>query len=161
MKAINAGKHLLIVTLVGVVAGCKLAVIAVEGGEVHSDRSGICAPNAICFVDVSDPYYADTFGVAPHEGWYFVKWNSGDRFFCSGSSDPTCNLSFQGHEENPIVPRTRGLLTEPEMRAAEARQVAKVLRALRAARRMEAGGQEERTWANLRGRVQQLSLIHI
>ena len=94
-------KFLLLMSIAAVMVGCKLAVIVVEGGKVRSTRSGFC--RSICVVDVSDPYFSDTFGAVPDEGWYFQKWNLGSGFFCSGSTEPTCPLSFEGHEESEVV----------------------------------------------------------
>lgn len=84
-------------------AGCKLAVIVVEGGEVESYHSGICAAGTICIVDVTDPGFSESFRAIPDSDWYFQKWNSGDRFFCDGSSDIICTLSFHGHEDSKAV----------------------------------------------------------
>jgi hypothetical protein len=84
-------------------AGCKLAVIVVEGGAVQSTSSGTCVASAICIVDVTAPNFSETFTAIPDNGWYFIKWNSGGRFFCGGSTNPECNLSFEGHEETEAV----------------------------------------------------------
>jgi hypothetical protein len=96
-------KAIFILSLTAFSAGCKLAVIVVEGGEVQSTSSGTCVANAICIVDVTDPNFSETFTAIPGDGWYFMKWNSGDGFFCRGSTDPECTLSFEGHEETEAV----------------------------------------------------------
>jgi hypothetical protein len=96
-------RFFLLLSITALLAGCKLAVIVVEGGTVESIRSGTCVVGSICIVDVDDPYFADTFTTVPEEGWYFHKWNSGHGFFCGGSTDSTCTLSFQGHEESKAV----------------------------------------------------------
>jgi hypothetical protein len=96
-------KFILLICIATLMAGCKLAVIVVEGGEVQSAGSGICVEGTICIVDVDDPYFSETFTAIPDEGWYFHKWNSGDRFFCGDSTDPDCTLSFEGHEESKAV----------------------------------------------------------
>jgi len=101
MKIVS--KFLLLLGITLLMAGCKLAVIVVEGGEVQSDGSGTCVAGTICIVDVSDPYFSETFEAVPDEGWYFQKWNSGERFFCGGSNEPTCALSFEGSEESEAV----------------------------------------------------------
>jgi hypothetical protein len=54
-------------------------------------------------VDVTDPNFAETFWATPDDGWYFQKWNSGDRFFCGDSTDTECTLSFRGHEDSQLV----------------------------------------------------------
>lgn len=83
--------------------GCKLAVIVVEGGEVQSTASGTCVAGMICIVDVNDSNFSETFTAVPDTGWYFQKWNLGDRFFCGGTTYPTCTLSFQGYKESQDV----------------------------------------------------------
>lgn len=83
-------------------AGCKVAIISVEGGSVTSD-SGTCVAGMICIVDVDDPDFYQIFEAVPDEGWYFHKWNSGYRFFCGGSINAACTLSFQGYEESEGV----------------------------------------------------------
>jgi hypothetical protein len=84
-------------------AGCKLAVIVVEGGYVHSASNGDCLEGTICIVEVNDTSFSESFTATPNPGWYFEKWNSGDRFFCGGSTNPTCTLSFEGHEQSEDV----------------------------------------------------------
>ena len=93
----------LLLSITVLMAGCKLAVIVVEGGEVQSTGSGTCVAGMICFVDVDDPNFSESFTAVPEEGWYFHGWNSGYGFFCGGSTGPTCTLSFQGHEESEAV----------------------------------------------------------
>ena len=46
-------KFLLLISIAALLAGCKLAVIVVEGGEVQSTGSGICVASTICIVDVN------------------------------------------------------------------------------------------------------------
>lgn len=97
MKALV--EYLLLISILVLMSGCKLAVIDVEGGEVQSTASGICMPETVCVVDVTEPNFSETFTAVPNSGWYFQKWNSGDNFFCGGSTIPICALSFDGYEE--------------------------------------------------------------
>ena len=99
----NTLKLILLICITALLASCKLAVIVVEGGEVQSIGSGTCAADSICIIDVDDPNFSETFTAFPDTNWYFHNWNSGDGFFCGGSTDPTCNLSFQGHEVSEAV----------------------------------------------------------
>jgi hypothetical protein len=99
----RASGFILLLGITALMAGCKLAVIVVEGGEVQSDANGTCMAGLICIVEVTDANFSETFTAVPAEGWYFAKWNSGDRFFCGGSTDPRCPLSSQGHEESKAV----------------------------------------------------------
>lgn len=89
----------LLVSLATLISGCKLAVIVVEGGKVRAENA-VCFEQEICVVEVSDSTFSDTFTAIPNSGWYFEKWNSGDRFFCGGSASPTCTLSFEGYEDS-------------------------------------------------------------
>lgn len=94
---------ILLICCIGLVAGCRLAVIVVEGGEVMGHPVVMCPAGEICIVDVDDPYFAATFTAVPEDGWYFERWQKGERFFCGGSTDPECALSFEGHEETEVV----------------------------------------------------------
>lgn len=87
-------------------AGCKLAVIVPEGGEVQSIGSGTCSSGVVCIVEVHNTNFSEIFRAVPNPGWYFHKWNSGDRFFCSSSGSPECELAFEstpGTEDNDKV----------------------------------------------------------
>ena len=99
----RVSKLLLLGSIIASMIGCKLAVIVVEGGEVRSTGSGICVASAICIVEVSDPGFSETFTASADDGWYFHKWSAGSNFFCTGSTNPRCILSFQGHEESKAV----------------------------------------------------------
>ena len=96
-------RFLFLVGIAAMVAGCKLAVIVVEGGKVISDRSGTCVTGSICLVEVNDTNFQDAFEPIPNTGWYFDSWNKGERLLCGGSIDPVCLLSFQGYEESDAV----------------------------------------------------------
>jgi hypothetical protein len=96
-------KFILCLGITIALAGCKLAVIVVEGGEVISDGSGTCMAGSICIVEVTDTNFEDVFEPVPNTGWYFHSWNLGDRFLCGGAIYPPCSLSFQGYEESEAV----------------------------------------------------------
>ena len=93
MAKLKAAGRLLLACLLGLLAGCKLAVIVVEGGEVQSTGSGTCLAGTICIIEVNDTNFTDTFTAVPNEGWYFEKWNSGDGFWCPDRTDPMCPVS--------------------------------------------------------------------
>ena len=95
-KALNA---MLVLAIAALFTACKLAVIVVEGGEVQSMDSGTCSAGAICIIEASDTGFSEVFFAFPEEGWYFEQWNSGERFFCGGSTDSFCQLSFGGYAE--------------------------------------------------------------
>ena len=88
--------RLFLLSITALMAGCRLAVIVVEGGEVESFDAGICMAGDICIVEVADTNFSKTFTAVPATGWYFKKWSSGGRFFCGGSTNPRCVLSFEG-----------------------------------------------------------------
>jgi hypothetical protein len=92
-------KFLVLLTATLFFAGCKLAVVVVEGGEVHSLDYGACSANSICIIEVDDTIFADYFWAIPQEGWYFKQWNSGESFFCGGSIDRGCILTFDKYAE--------------------------------------------------------------
>lgn len=92
-----------ILSTVALITGCKLAVIVPEGGEVQSLGSGTCSAGTICSVEVPDTNFDEVFTAVPNDGWYFHKWNQGDRFFCGNSPIPECTLTFQGQQRGENI----------------------------------------------------------
>jgi hypothetical protein len=43
------------------------------------------------------------FYAIPDSGWYFQKWNSGDRLFCADSTNPVCRLSLEWSVGNAVI----------------------------------------------------------
>jgi len=85
--------------------GCKLAVISVEGGEVQS-RFGTCLEGNVCIIDgLPRENTAEQFIAVPNPGWFFHKWNSGERFICSDYALPECELNFGNIEDDPDLLR--------------------------------------------------------
>ena len=107
-------KRLVIISTL-LLSGCKLAVIVVEGGEVRSTGSGTCVAGLICLVEVTDTGFSDEFRAVPDEGWYFHKWNSGDRFFCGNSADPVCALYFSDFPDLEDNVRIKELVKSAEV----------------------------------------------
>tara|TARA_R110002073_G_scaffold58639_1_gene148442 strand:+ start:306 stop:1184 length:879 start_codon:yes stop_codon:yes gene_type:complete len=95
MISIRTLKTLLVVSLFSLVAGCKIAVMVVEGGEVEVGYpSGtVCETGTICINQVNSTTYSEVFVAKPDAGWRFVKWSSGDSFLCADTTSPTCTLS--------------------------------------------------------------------
>ena len=89
-----------ILFVIALVAGCRVAVMVVEGGEVESVGSGTCAEGTICIVAVNDTNFSETFTAVPKTGWYFVRWNKGEDFLCGDSADRTCVISTVGTAGN-------------------------------------------------------------
>lgn len=100
----QALKLLLLISIAALMTACKLAVIVLEGGEVQSTASGTCMAGNNCIVEVHDTTFSETFTAIPNEGWYFHGWKSDGRFFCGGSIDRKCALSFEWYnEEHPAI----------------------------------------------------------
>ena len=70
----------------------------------------------ICVVEVENTDFSARFKAVPDQGWYFHRWNFGDRFLCQGplnpqhppdlfnwSRSPFCSLLFEGYEENDAL----------------------------------------------------------
>jgi hypothetical protein len=93
-------KVLVILFVSALVAGCKIAVIVVEGGKVQSNGSDFCLEGTVCIVEVTDTNFSESYTAVPHPGWGFVKWNTGGGFLCANSTDPTCTLSTVGTAGN-------------------------------------------------------------
>ena len=90
----------LLVSINALMTGCKLAVISVEGGEVQS-RFGTCFEGNVCIVEgLPRENTAEQFIAVPNPGWFFHKWNSGERFICSDYALPECELNFGNIEDD-------------------------------------------------------------
>jgi hypothetical protein len=96
-------KILMLASVIFFVAGCKLAVIVVEGGEVQSPGLGNCLEGDICIFQVTGTDFNETFTAVPNSGWVFVRWNSGYGFFCQDSTNPTCVISAEAAEGNEAI----------------------------------------------------------
>lgn len=102
---------LLVACMVLVMAGCKLHVIALQGGEVQSVSSGTCLEHTNCVHDINQVTYNESFTAVPANGYVFVKWHGPDsshRFLCVNSTNPTCVVDL-----NPL----RDLLTDADVAA--------------------------------------------
>jgi len=96
-------EFLLLIGVATLLAGCKLATIVVEGGEVRSTGSGTCMAGTVCMIEVTDTNFSESFTAVPEPGRYFKEWKSGDRFICGGSARPECTLDLQEYEGNDGV----------------------------------------------------------
>ncbi len=109
-------KAILIFSISVFITGCKLAVIVVEGGEVQSIGSGTCVAGSICIVEVTDLSFAEMFEAVPKPGWYFEKWNNGNKLVCGGSYDPVCDLTyFQSGLGPKEIEAAEKLIASPEI----------------------------------------------
>jgi len=64
----------------------------------------------VCIVEVTDTNFAESFTAVPDSGWYFQKWNSGDRLLCGDSHNPDCELGFNG----PVGDKAEKLVASSE-----------------------------------------------
>ena len=101
----RALKIFLLVSLTVLMTGCKLAVISVEGGQVQS-RFGTCFEGSVCIIEgLPRENTAEQFIAVPNSGWFFHKWNSGERFICSDYALPECELNFGNLEDDADLVR--------------------------------------------------------
>ncbi len=83
-------KTLLSLSLIVVLAGCKIIQTVPQGGQIVS-RTGLhdCAEGATCTIDVEDgTRFADTFMAVPRSGYYFNRWKEARGYLCGGSTAP-------------------------------------------------------------------------
>jgi hypothetical protein len=80
--------------------GCWLGVIVGKEGWVstHSIYRPSCLPESpttgrVCYYEINDTTFIQTFTAFPNPGWRFVRWNSGGDFFCQDSTNRDCLLS--------------------------------------------------------------------
>lgn len=94
-------KFLLLISIAALLAGCKLAVIVVEGGTVREGDGGgnVCDVGTICMFDVVNTESTYIFRALPSERWVFDHWQAGDRFLCGGSKEYQCRISLDQLED--------------------------------------------------------------
>lgn len=93
-------KRVVVLFLAVLVAGCRLAVIVVEGGEVQSNF-GVCSSGNVCVIDgLPSENTVEFFTAVPAPGWFFHHWNAGDRFICGDSALPVCELNVSPIEDD-------------------------------------------------------------
>ncbi|CAA0118197.1 Uncharacterised protein [Halioglobus japonicus] len=85
---------LLVIGIVSLLAGCKLATIVTTGGDVFS-LSDIhnCYGGKVCEIEVTDTTFSESFTAIPRAGYAFSHWAKGDFFLCANSTEPTCTVS--------------------------------------------------------------------
>jgi hypothetical protein len=99
----TALKTLALISVVGLVTGCRVGVAVFEGGNVLS-QSGVrdCEEMYTCIFEVNDTNFTETFTAVPKEGYEFENWKSGDSFLCGDSTEPICevdNTGLKGNED--------------------------------------------------------------
>jgi Divergent InlB B-repeat domain len=87
MKTSRVFKVLAILAVTGLVAGCKLEIVSVQGGDIAWD-GGSCAEGSNCVIQITDPNFSKTFTVTPKPGYEFLKWQKAPGFLCGDSTAP-------------------------------------------------------------------------
>ena len=88
-ETVSTGIVLLLLSVL--LAGCKLALVVVEGGEIQSESGSFgCQAGSNCVVEIEDTNFREVFNAVPAPGFEFVKWVKGDGFFCGGTTNPSC-----------------------------------------------------------------------
>ncbi len=116
---------LFIAILSSLTAGCKLGLIAVEGGDIQSESGTyVCQSGMNCVVEISDTTFNEKFEAIPAEGFEFVKWIDGPSFLCGGSTNAVCtvnNVALAGNAlAEAIVASDSYFYILPEFRAVPA-----------------------------------------
>ncbi len=103
MNLLKSVKFAILLAVLTLASGCKLAVIVVEGGRVDSVTSGTCFATMNCVIGITDDTFSDTFTAVPDPGWTFVRWNTGGNFLCEDQTDPACVVSNVGLGVEPAA----------------------------------------------------------
>lgn len=90
--------------LVLLLPGCKLALVAVEGGDIHSVSGRFtCLAGNNCILEISRDNFNDTFIAVPHDGYAFSHWLGGDSTFCGRSTRRRCALDVRPLRDDPTI----------------------------------------------------------
>lgn len=90
--------------VMSLLAGCKLALISVYGGQIQSESGRyVCQVGRNCLVEITDTNFSDVFTAVPLSGYEFVKWQSGPGFLCADSTDPVCSVSNLALDGSPAA----------------------------------------------------------
>ena len=90
-------KLLLMGCVLGLVAGCKIAIMVPSGGDVASSNAAHnCAEGNICEFEINSGQlpFSETLTAIPKAGYVFEKWSDGGEFQCAKSTNPTCTISI-------------------------------------------------------------------
>ena len=94
-------RTLTFIIAVSLLASCKIKIIVpVEGSVITSSGAFSCGVAQICFIDVVDFFFDETFIAKPMPGYEFVKWEFRDRGLCGGKTPP-CHLYTDFFEGMP------------------------------------------------------------
>ena len=96
MKVKKLLKVGLVLAATALVAGCKIEVVAVQGGDIAWE-GGSCLEGSTCVIEVTDPSFFKNFTVQPKPGYKFTAWRAGSNFLCGQDSvkfKKTCTVNF-------------------------------------------------------------------
>jgi hypothetical protein len=97
-------KVLVILSLIGLMTGCKLAIMVPSGGDVTSEsQKRNCAGGSLCEHNITDSTFNESFTAIARPGYVFSKWNKGAGFLCGDSTNPTCVISNVGTAGNAAI----------------------------------------------------------
>ena len=77
-----------------VLVGCKVQVIAPEGGKVTWGDNQVCESGSVCTIPLDDLPFDETFVAVAAPGYEFVGWADGSGFLCGKSKLTTCTLKI-------------------------------------------------------------------
>jgi uncharacterized repeat protein (TIGR02543 family) len=83
--------------VLGLVAGCKIAIIVPSGGDVVSSNAAHnCAEGNVCEFEINTGQlpFSETLTAIPKAGYVFEKWSDGKDFQCGKSTNPTCTINI-------------------------------------------------------------------
>jgi antitoxin component YwqK of YwqJK toxin-antitoxin module len=100
--SVNLLRTIIVVAIVLFVGGCRIELIAPEGGYVTTQSGNhTCQSGANCVIEVGHTSFDETFTAVPNPGYFFYSWSTADRAFCPRSVED-CQLSttaFRGNEK--------------------------------------------------------------
>jgi len=89
--------------LVLAASGCKVRIEVPEGGRIESVSGAFsCGSGQTCDVDIVDSLFDETFKAIPEAGYYFRKWESGERSVCGSTYQP-CRVRPATFDSNPAL----------------------------------------------------------
>ena len=96
MKVKKLLKVGLVLAATALVAGCKIEVVAIQGGDIAWE-GGSCLEGSTCVIEVTDPSFFKNFTVQPKPGYKFNNWRAGSQMVCGQDSlkfKKTCTVNF-------------------------------------------------------------------
>jgi len=114
MKAKKLLKVGLVLAATALVAGCKIEVVAVQGGDIEWE-GGRCPEGSNCVIEITDPDFSKSFLVKPKPGYEFVHWRRGVWHLCRGDTSQRCNFTLPAddNDANTLIGIVRTLYVQP------------------------------------------------